>query len=267
MTIRKKIRFLFEKLTWMEKIIYPFSIVLFISFLGIALSPVYKYEEYEHLAESDSLLSMKYDPIYDHPEIMAFQREVTYKEALIELAGKDSIQLVINLADSTLCLYINGVRIHKTIVRSFKNDKLLEKIPNKIYTKMFSRVLEIKSYYASIVKEPIVIRQAPKDTLEAALNVWQPDTLIQNPAFLQFDIDYGIQVRIEQESNPSLRDKWVRLKFNCHLLSLKFSSFFENLYSFRRQVYQPSIYIKMPAEDLRAIYRALPVNAYVVVRY
>ncbi len=100
-----------------------------------------------------------------------------------KLSEKDSIQLIVNLRDSIIGLSIKGVIIHKTQINNYKVDPLLNKLPVLEYVKLFSEPLQVKSQYATIVKEPIVVRNAPKDTAEATLNAYEPDTLIQNPAF------------------------------------------------------------------------------------
>ena len=71
----------------------------------------------------------KYDDIYNHPEMRPLIKEKTYKEALLKLAESDSIQLVINLSDSTVNLSIKGVVIHRTKIRSFSRDRIFKAMP------------------------------------------------------------------------------------------------------------------------------------------
>ncbi|MFO7669687.1 MAG: hypothetical protein R6W31_08525 [Bacteroidales bacterium] len=249
-----------------KKIALYFTLTLFFIFLiNIAFAPLHKMRDFENQVNADSLFLEKYDPIYNHPEMRLLVKEKTYKEALLKLAGSDSIQLVIDLSDSTVSLSIKGVVIHQTKVRSLERDKIFSNMPLNQQVKLFSQPLLIQSQYATIVKEPIVIRQAPKDTLEAALNAWQPDTLIQNPAFLILSAEYGIHLIFEQEDNPTYRDRWKRFGFYNRLRIRSSIQSLSNSIRFRKQEYPPTITVKMPADDLRAIYRALPQSTFVVV--
>ena len=138
---------------------------------------------------------------------------------------------------------------------------------NREYVWLFSRPVPINSQYATVVKEPIVVRQAPKDELEASLNAYQPDTLIQNPAFLQLRLDHDINLIIEQDSNPRLHDKWVKSVFSMKIWTGKTISAVGHFLSFKKQSYLPVIHIHMPVDDVRTIYRALPENGYTVIYY
>jgi len=252
-------------LNWKIKALCLFLTLLFILFISIAIAPLHKMQEFESLVSSDSLFLEKYIAVYDQPEMRQMVKEKAYKEALLKLAQSDSIQLVINLSDSTINLSIKGVMIHQTKAESFERDRILNEMPLIQQVKLFSQPLSIQSQHASIVKEPVVERDAPKDTLEAALNAWQPDTLIQKPSFTIFSLEYGINLILEQEDNRSLQDKWTRFNFYNRL---RIRSSFRAISKFARlkkQDYHPSITIKMPVDDLRAIYRALPNQAFVVI--
>jgi len=222
-------------------------------------------QEYENLVNSDSLFSENYMDLYDQPEMKLLVKEKAYKEALLKLSESDSIQLVLNLSDSTVNLTIKGVTIHQTKVGFIKRDQILQEMPLVQQVMMFSQPLAVSSQGASIVKEPVVERDAPKDTLEAALNAWQPDTLIQKPAFTIFSLEYGINLILEQEPNHTLRDKWTRFNFYNRLRIRSSVRAVYRFITFKKQEYHPAITIRMPADDLRAIYRALPDHTLIVI--
>jgi len=175
-------------------------------------------------------------------------------------------KLVVNLADSTIGLHIKGVGIHQTRVHEFSKDKFLERIPLPQEIKLLSEPLPVVSRLATIVKEPVVVRHAPRDTMEASLNVWQPDTLVQNPAFVSLVTRYGLQIILEQDTNGQLRDHWKKFRFHTRIQAGKALRAAANILRFSRQQYQPVISIKMPVDDLRAIYRALPDSTLIVLR-
>ncbi|PLX00389.1 MAG: hypothetical protein C0591_01370 [Marinilabiliales bacterium] len=242
-------------------------VIVFIFLFCIGLSPLHKRNELANLTKADSIFMSAYNNLYDDPLLAPLSRQLAYKKALLHMAENDSINLIVNLSDSNIHLTINGVIIHTTRLQSFDIDPLLLNLPNNIYHKIFSHPLYIVEEYATIVKEPIVVRQAPKNPEEAAINAYQPDTLIQNPAFLRMQLDYDIHLVFEQDVNSGWNDQKTQVAFR---MKYRISHFFERLkafFSLKKQNYYPTIRIKMPVNDLREIYRALPTHARVVIYY
>jgi hypothetical protein len=251
---------------WKTKLLVFPALVFFTWFVSIAVAPYSKIKDLQNLVNNDSTLIKNNISVYDYAEMKHLLGEKAYLEALLKLAENDSIQLVINLADSTVNLSIKGVIIHQTRIYEFSIDKFFKKITGIQANRLFSQPLLVQSAYSSIVKEPVVVRHAPKDTLEAALQAWQPDTLVQNPAFAALSIEHNLQIILEQDKNISCFDKRKKLGFHYHLLFRKAIASLENFVCFKKQEYQAAITIKMPDDDLRAIYRALPSTTYIVVK-
>jgi hypothetical protein len=239
--------------------------LLFLFCISIAIAPLHKIKAYKNIVNSDTLFVEKFDSIYYNREMNPFVKEKTYKNALLKLSEKDSIQLVVNLSDSLVSLSIKGVIIHQSKISAFNTDMLLKKIPFIQEVKLFSEPLSIHTQYATIVKEPVVVRHAPKDTIEAALNAWQPDTLVQNPAFVLFELEYGIQLIFEQDKNLTFYDKRVKFNFYNNLRLRQAKAEVTNFVRLNQQEYHPKITVKINVDDLRAIYRALPKNSFVVL--
>lgn len=262
----KKIFSYFKHLSGPGKALYFFLILLFTFLILRSLAPAGKKQRLNQLIEADSLFISGYNTSYNHPDFLEYVKDKAYREALLDLATKDSIQLAVNLADSSVCLHINGVRIHQTRIRSFKQDKFLASMQGMQVAGLFSKPLRIIREYATIVKMPVVERHAPKDTLEAAMNAWKPDTLIQKPAFLLLETEHGIDLIFEQEGEAGMRDDWMKFSFFSKICWRRSFESIGNFFTFSRQEYHPRITMQLPARDLRAIYRALPREAYVVLR-
>ncbi|QQS51607.1 MAG: hypothetical protein IPM71_02455 [Bacteroidota bacterium] len=243
-----------------------FVLVLFSFLISLAIAPLHKKASLEGLVNSDSILVTGFDSILNHQDITPLLKERVYKEALLKLAENDSIQLVINLPDSTVCLYIKGVKIHESKALKIKRDALLDKVSNLQYAWLFNEPIAIQTQFATIVKEPIVERQAPKDTIEAAANAYQPDTLVQKPAFLLMELNYGIRVILEQDRRVSFEDKWEHFKFYSHIIHNDVQFGLNNFMKIQKHDFYPTLTLEIPMDELRAIYRALPTQSWVVIR-
>jgi hypothetical protein len=251
---------------WTRYLYLSLGLLIFVWLVCIAIAPLNKVKQIQALVNADSEFANNIDSVYFDYEIAGLVKEKTYKEALLILSKNDSIHLVVNLSDSTIHLSIKGVVIHQTKINEFAKDKFFDKLSLHQEIKLFSQPLLLQNHYATIVKEPIVVRHAPKDTLEAATTAWEPDTLIQKPAFASLVFEHNIQLILEQDDNKTFYDKTVKLGFYKHLgvenIKLSVAQFF----SLKNQAYRPTIKIKLPADELRAVYRALPTNTLVVVK-
>ncbi|MCU4164374.1 hypothetical protein [Carboxylicivirga caseinilyticus] len=249
------------------KFIFLFSaVILLIWLISIAVAPYHKLNEIQKITNQDSSLNDKFDNIYYHNELESLIKDKIYKESLLKLSENDSIHLAINLVDSTVNLSIKGIFIHQAKIANLKTDKFWNSLSIKEELKLFSRPLMVQSIYTTIVKEPVVVREAPKDTLEASLNAWKPDTLIQNPAYIMLQTEYNFRIIIEQfENEPSFFNR-VKLKFRNHLRFENLKESASNFLTFRRQEYIPTIIIELPTEDIRSIYRAIPTNTLIAIK-
>ncbi len=225
------------------------TILIGLVILAAALSGVSIWNEIQFIKELTSQQPENTD--VQRPELKGLIRDKAFKESLLQISNSDSISMVINLKDSTISLFIKGVFIHQTKVRDYKLDPLLHHLPEADLTNAYYRPLKKISERSTIVKEPVVIREAPKDPLEASLNAYQPDTLIQNPAFVAFSLDTRLQLILSQDKDPAFRDRWSRLLFYQRV---PFDS-------------RPSIHLSLPVDDLRAIYRALPNDPFIVIHF
>jgi hypothetical protein len=242
-------------------LLYIFCSLLFLFLISIALSPLNRTKEWKEMVSGDSLYLSAIDSTILFPAITPVLRELAYTESLLHSSDKDSIHLVVNLKDSLLHLYIKGVRIHSSRLNRFRIDKFLHQIDNLQYYRIFSKPLDVQTQVSTIIKEPIVVHHAPKDTTEAARNAWKPDTLIQNPAFLKLQLDYGIDLIMEMEETGSYRDEWTGFRFHANYKMKRLTEATGNFFGFRKMGYRAGILLELPANEIRSIYRALPVNA------
>ncbi|MEQ9303278.1 MAG: hypothetical protein RJQ14_05125 [Marinoscillum sp.] len=245
----------------MIKITFYSAGALLLSFLiYMSLAPVMEIRHTNQRIQMDSIPA-KLLP----PELSVLNRELAFKHALLELSQEDSMGLIVNLNDSTIGISIHGVLLYYSKINSLSIDPWLITLPDLLYLYKFSRPVLITSHRSTIIKEPIVVREAPKDPVEAAINAYLPDTLIQNPAFLQFDLENNIRVLIEQEMTTSWLDRKTRFAFFNSLFTDNIKVNLKHFITWRGPVYRPEIRISLPADDMRAIYRALPAKTSAII--
>ncbi len=246
-------------------IIFLFLYLVFFFMMSIAMAPYHKKKEVEALVLHDSLFVTAWDTTWNHTALSKDVKMYTYVQAKLKQAISDSIQLTVNLADSTVYLSISGVKIHCAPITHIEQDSWLDHLAIQPYVKLFSQPLVMKSSMATIMKEPVVVRQAPKDTLEAAANAWKPDTLVQNAAFVKMELEHGLTLVFEQDRNSRMGDSWIHFTFAARVWIQTLFDSLSRFCTLQHQEYHPTIRIKMPVEDLRAVYRAIPHHPEVVL--
>ena len=196
------------------------------------------------------------DRIFSDSAYVKLYRDKAYYQARITMAGTDSISLSINIPDSTATLEINGVVVHSARMTWMKLSKVFSKADEYAITSMLSSPFVIKSDYATIKKEPLMLKIAPKDTSEYKPDIL-PDTSNVEPVNYLLEMENGFRIYIYQS------DEEEKGKFNKFLFDL--ADRFRNsigitssIFRFRVPDYHPAIRIKLPKDDARIIYRGIP---------
>jgi len=198
---------------------------------------------------------------YKHPALEKDVKEIAYLEAFNDLAKLDSIGLIINLSDSLALLTLKGVVLHRANIKSISTDGFFKSLDICSYQNLFSSPLEITEQSASIEKEPIVFRKAPKSEEEASTSPYFPDTLRNKKvANIELGIQTGFRIYIHDgndgcekvnESSSTPGEIWNNIK---------------RLFFLKKPEYQPAIHICMERNDAMSIYRALPTKAMIVMK-
>ena len=129
---------------------------------------------------------------------------------------------------------------------------------------MFSTPLNIASSNATIKKEPVMIKIAPKDTSEYKPDI-MPDTTIVEPVNYILQMNEGIRIYIYQDENMKSKDRISRFSFDLRDRIRDIRSALKRVAVFKVPEYHPFIKIRLPRTDAKIIYRALPKNGQIAV--
>ncbi len=183
------------------------------------------------------------------------------------LSKSDSISLIIDLNDSLAILSFKGINLFQSKISTIKFNKGLAKLPLYLLDSLFSGPFATETEFSSIEKFPIVVKKAPKDSIEAKLANKAPELPKHRDVFWYFSFSNSLTIELHQEEETLVglrsdfkkyqlkKSKWLRQK-NLNAITQT---------NQRGYTYQLSI--EIPREDARSIYRALPVNPMVIVRY
>jgi hypothetical protein len=250
------------------RILTGFLIVLTFLYLFVVFaSPEMKVDQLNR-AFNDTILPDKLDKAYPesgNPVLFDLYRDKIFLESRLELAKTLSIGLAADLADSILNIEIGGVNLHQTKIIKYKVSRIFKSIDKKAYLGLFSKPLKTNYNWDTFAKEPIVVKKAPRDTIEAAKQASVPDSVKTGPAYVTMLLDYDIQLCLYQDKG-SVWAAFRRFIFTSGRQFRQAGEIIRGAVTFKIPDYKPVIKVYIPKDDLVIIYRALATDARVVIK-
>jgi hypothetical protein len=198
------------------------------------------------------------EKLYSNPEFIDLQKEKAFLQARIKMAESDSICLSLNLKDSIAALEINGAPVYSAHISRIGLSGIFKKVNEHAITGMLSAPLEVRESFATIKKEPILIKMAPKDTIEANVPNVLPDTSSFEPVNFILVMNNGFKLYVYQEEEKKASDRRSLFLFDLKDRLRYAKAAFRNIITFKTPEYQPYIKIRLPKDNAKIIYRAIP---------
>lgn len=247
-------------------LLFVFVIVGYYIFV-VAIAPLRKLNDFKNEAINDSIYFNQNKEIIKNLELTELLKKKAFFEAQIAIAGNDSINLVVNLNDSTINLMLKGVNIHVSKISKIQKDKFFDVLHPLAFAKIFSKPLILESEFSTIVKEPIVIKKAPKNEEEAIAMATVPEKPALQPGYFSMQLSSGINLILIQNEFISDEEKQVLKKFKKDLRNQKIKNKIDGLLKPQNTNYIPTIVLSLSSEEISSIYRAIPYKANIVITY
>lgn len=244
-------------------------ILVFIVYYSIMsmISPGRKLEEIkkEIAAKSSKKNDVDKRILTDSAYLKLLKNKVFLQSKII-MAETDSIYLSCNLADSSANLEISGIVVHKAKMSKMRTSRILLGSDENTTLSILSTPFTISSSLATIKKEPVMIKVAPKDTSEYKPDI-TPDTSITESVYYKLETSNGIRIYVYQAENARLSDKINLFRFDIKDRISDTWDALKRVAVFKVPEYHPFIKIKLPRSDAKIIYRAIPKNGQLAFFY
>ncbi len=200
-------------------------------------------------------------------QLLQLKLEELFLNSQLIMAKSDSIGLLVNLADSTISLYLRGVNLRScpiscyTISHAFKHLKSKPEIFHWL-----SRPFLLKAHWATVPKVPITVRKAPRDTIEAQKYKFEPAAPARPDVLFSLQFDRNLLVTVRQIEPISFRGLPRIGLYYLESYARRIADTFVQLYHLKLPEHRYSIEIAIPKNDAIAIYRALPMRTELVPR-
>ena len=191
-------------------------------------------------------------------------KERNFLQSRIVMAQTDSIYLTLNLIDSIANLEISGVVVHKAKMSHIETSKMLIADHDNSLLSIMPSPFIISQSFATIKKEPVMIKMAPKDTSEYKPDI-MPDTSITEPVNYILVMKSLIRIYVYQNENVKLNDRISQFKFDLNDRLRDTWSALKSVSTLKVPEYHPFIKIKLSRTDAKIIYRSIPKNGQIAV--
>lgn len=242
-------------------------VAIFLSYYAVmsVLSPAKKIKELENEIRNTRASTAQLDERFVTDSLYHnLLREKAFLQSRILMAGTDSISMTLNLADSLAYLEIAGVVVKTSDISEIRMSKILNSENELIITSLLSSPLNITDSRATIKKEPLMIKMAPKDTSEYKPDI-MPDTSAYEAVSYILETDKGIRIYISQEEKQKKgygkHLAWFDMKYRINNAWKAFKS----VVRLKVPEYKPWIRIRLPRTDAKVIYRAIPVKGQITL--
>jgi hypothetical protein len=195
--------------------------------------------------------------IFSDSAFIKVNRDKAYYQSRIIMAETDSISLALNLADSTALLEIKGVTVHKAKIDKAKVSKVFNKADDYAVSAMLSTPFAISHDFATIKKEPLMIKMAPKDTSEYKPDIL-PDTTDFKPVNFMMEMENGIRLYVYQKVGENEGGRFNHFVFDIKDRFRNTWGIIRSIFVLKVPEYHPYIRIRVPKADAKIIYRAVP---------
>jgi hypothetical protein len=165
--------------------------------------------------------------------------------------------MTLNIADSTANLEISGVTVHSARINDLKISRILRSGNDYMIPAMLASPMTIVGDFATIKKEPLMIKMAPKDTSEFKPDII-PDTSGFEPVNYILEMDNGIRIFVYQNTDTIMADKNKLFFFDLNDRLKNTWSSLKSVARFKVPEYHPYIKIRLPKADAKILYRAVP---------
>jgi hypothetical protein len=195
--------------------------------------------------------------IFSDSAFITMNRDKAYYRSRILMAETDSISLALNLVDSTAILEINGVAVHKVKIDKAKVSKVFNMANDYAVSSMLSTPFTISHDFATIKKEPLMIKMAPKDTSEYKPDIL-PDTTDFKPVNFMMEMENGIRLYVYQKVGENEGGRFNHFVFDIKDRFRNTWGIIRSIFVLKVPEYHPYIRIRVPKADAKIIYRAVP---------
>jgi len=202
------------------------------------------------------------------PRIDAILIEQAFIKSRDKLVVGDSLALSIDLVDSVASIELAGVQVRRCKIERIKMTGMMQRLRQHGATATWlSTPFALNDATASLPKIPLRVIEAPRDTAEARARNDEVIAVEKGDVYFTLYFDKYLSVTISQSQQTSARGWPSRINYWLKRGWASGRKDFKTLAQFKLPSSRLHVRLEMSREDATAIYRALPANAQMALRF
>lgn len=182
------------------------------------------------------------------------------------LSSEDSIYLVLDLINKVARLEMKGIPLHDSNINKVWISNSIKMFHTEALLHWIAQPFILKNANATIERVQFLVKNAPKDTIEANKAEALPTPRKTEDVYIVLNFERNLQVVIQQAEISEGEDKKRIDSLKNSLFKMETGKSIKALSSFKRDVITPKIVITLPKSDAITLYRALPQKLKMVLR-
>lgn len=193
-------------------------------------------------------------------------RKRAYLNAQDKMAASDSVGVCLNMRDSIVSLKIKGVEVRRIKIRASVISPFFKRANQEALYSSLSTPLVVTNMEATLPKDPLKVKVAPKDTTEFLATVQEkPDTSDFEAVFYKLTTDKNIQLIVAQAEDTVKTDRKAHFYFDFNDRLDHAKADMKAITSFKTPDYTPFIKIWVPKADAKIIFYAIPTRGMITL--
>jgi len=199
-------------------------------------------------------------------QITPLEVQKAFLESRLQMSQANAVGLSVDLVDSTVCLEIKGVVVRSCRVPAFTVSALGRHLKRTgLVSQWLSTPFILQFERATLPKAPIRIREAPKDTLEAAL-IEDELPVEKGDLTVTMFFDRNLSMTIKPLPTGGWAGWRRQMSQLIRELLQRARAEINNLLHLTIPTPRVQISLELAQEDAKAIYRALPQDGRLALR-
>jgi len=202
----------------------------------------------------------------DLMKLFELKKTETLLRSRYNLSSEDSIYLVLDLLNNVARLEMKGIPLHDSNINKVWISNSIKMFHTESLLHWIAQPFILKNANATIERVQFLVKNAPKDTIEANKAEALPAPRKTEDVYIVLNFERNLQVVIQQAEKSEGEDKIRIDSLKNTLFKMETEKSIKALSSFKRDAITPKIVIKLPKSDAITLYRALPQKLKMVLR-
>ena len=202
----------------------------------------------------------------DLKKYFELKKTETLLRSRYNLSAEDSICLVLDLINKVARLEMKGIPLHDSNINEVWISNSIRMFHTEALLHWIAQPFVLKNAEATIERVQFLVKNAPKDTIEANKAEATPAARRTEDVYVVMNFDRNLQLVIQQSEFSVGEDKQRVDSLKNRFYKRETEKSINALATFKREPVMPKIVITLPKADAIIIYRALPQKLKMVLR-